>query len=206
MSWTCGACEFSANEDDQGECAACGSERPKEHQQEGERGRDGSGAFEAMAWTCAACEYWANEGDACIACGSGRPEEEEGPQEKDNDSGNCVDPTIEVIELAAMDKLGVKLRPPKDDVIDHGLAIDSISNPLLENKVQAGDVIVAIGGRNVNGMGLSDAIDLIRKMPRPLAISFEIDEARRQNVARAKQANRDYDLGTLWCSTTGLWD
>lgn len=82
-------------------------------------------------------------------------------------------------------------------MIDHGLAIDNINNPLLENKVQAGDLIVAIGGQNVDGMGFSDAIDLIRKMPRPLAISFEIDEARRQEVVRAKfQQNKDNDLDT----------
>ncbi|KAI9895818.1 hypothetical protein PsorP6_019410 [Peronosclerospora sorghi] len=65
--------------------------------------------------------------------------------------------------------------PPKDGVIDHGLAIDNINNPLWENKVQAGDLIVAIGGMSLDGMGFSDAIDLFRKMPRPLAISFEIE-------------------------------
>ncbi|KAI9912539.1 hypothetical protein PsorP6_005438 [Peronosclerospora sorghi] len=46
-------------------------------------------------------------------------------------------------------------------------------------------------------MGFSDAIDLIRKMPRPLAISFEIDEVRRKEVVREKfQLNKENDLDT----------
>ncbi|KAI9919385.1 hypothetical protein PsorP6_017382 [Peronosclerospora sorghi] len=99
--------------------------------------------------------------------------------------------------MPAKERLGVKLMPPKDGVIDHGLAIDNINNPLLENKVQAGDLIVAIGGMSVDGMGFSEAIDLIRKMPRPLAISFEIDEMRRQEVVREKfQMNNENDLDT----------
>ncbi|EEY57698.1 uncharacterized protein PITG_00263 [Phytophthora infestans T30-4] len=155
-----------------------------------------------MAWTCTECEFAANEDgqEACVACGSERPEEEQQEEaaaestsatDEDGDSG----PEVVVIELPAKEKLGVKLMPPTDGVIDHGLAIDNINNPLLENKVQAGDLIVAIGGQNVDGMGFSDAIDLIRKMPRPLAISFEIDEARRQQVVREKfQQNKDDDL------------
>ncbi|KAG3041817.1 hypothetical protein PC119_g458 [Phytophthora cactorum] len=156
-----------------------------------------------MAWTCTACEFAANEDgqEACVACGSERPEEEEQQQETDAESAQATEenddsvPEVVVIELPAKEKLGVKLMPPKDGVIDHGLAIDNINNPLLENKVQAGDLIVAIGGQNVDGMGFSDAIDLIRKMPRPLAISFEIDEVRRQEVVREKfQQNKDDDL------------
>ncbi|KAI9909310.1 hypothetical protein PsorP6_014751 [Peronosclerospora sorghi] len=77
--------------------------------------------------------------------------------------------------MPAKERLGVKLKHPKDGVIDHGLAIDNINNPLWENKVQAGDLIVAIGGTSVDGMGFSDAIDLFRNMPRPFAISFEIE-------------------------------
>ncbi|KAG3187141.1 hypothetical protein PC128_g12709, partial [Phytophthora cactorum] len=130
-----------------------------------------------------------------------RPEEEEQQQETDAESAQATEenddsvPEVVVIELPAKEKLGVKLMPPKDGVIDHGLAIDNINNPLLENKVQAGDLIVAIGGQNVDGMGFSDAIDLIRKMPRSLAISFEIDEVRRQEVVREKfQQNKDDDL------------
>ncbi|RAW32561.1 hypothetical protein PC110_g11105, partial [Phytophthora cactorum] len=154
-------------------------------------------------WTCTACEFAANEDgqEACVACGSERPEEEEQQQETDAESAQATEenddsvPEVVVIELPAKEKLGVKLMPPKDGVIDHGLAIDNINNPLLENKVQAGDLIVAIGGQNVDGMGFSDAIDLIRKMPRPLAISFEIDEVRRQEVVREKyQQNKDDDL------------
>ncbi|KAG2846922.1 hypothetical protein PC118_g780 [Phytophthora cactorum] len=156
-----------------------------------------------MMWTCTACEFAANEDgqEACVACGSERPEEEEQQQETDAESAQATEenddsvPEVVVIELPAKEKLGVKLMPPKDGVIDHGLAIDNINNPLLENKVQAGDLIVAIGGQNVDGMGFSDAIDLIRKMPRPLAISFEIDEVRRQEVVREKyQQNKDDDL------------
>ncbi|KAG6941520.1 hypothetical protein JG687_00019597, partial [Phytophthora cactorum] len=154
-------------------------------------------------WTCTACEFAANEDgqEACVACGSERPEEEEQQQETDAESAQATEenddsvPEVVVIELPAKEKLGVKLMPPKDGVIDHGLAIDNINNPLLENKVQAGDLIVAIGGQNVDGMGFSDAIDLIRKMPRSLAISFEIDEVRRQEVVREKfQQNKDDDL------------
>ncbi|KAF1775612.1 PH domain-like [Phytophthora cactorum] len=131
-----------------------------------------------MMWTCTACEFAANE-DGQEANGGERR----------------LGPEVVVIELPAKEKLGVKLMPPKDGVIDHGLAIDNINNPLLENKVQAGDLIVAIGGQNVDGMGFSDAIDLIRKMPRSLAISFEIDEVRRQEVVREKyQQNKDDDL------------
>ncbi|GMF09486.1 unnamed protein product [Phytophthora lilii] len=170
-----------------------------------------------MAWTCTACEFTANEDgqDACVACGSERPEEEEQQQQQQaaaesapaENGGDDAGPEVVVIELPAKEKLGVKLMPPKDGVIDHGLAIDNINNPLLENKVQAGDLIVAIGGQNVDGMGFSDAIDLIRKMPRPLAISFEIDEARRQEVVRAKfQQNKDNDLDTQLTTYAVVFD
>ncbi|KAI9920240.1 hypothetical protein PsorP6_015850 [Peronosclerospora sorghi] len=97
--------------------------------------------------------------------------------------------------------------PPKDGVIDHGLAIDNINNPLLENKVQAGDLIVAIGGKSVDDMVFSDAIDLIRKMPRPLVISLEIDEGRRQEVVREKfQLNNENDLDTQLTTYAVVFD
>ncbi|KAF4318823.1 hypothetical protein G195_007907, partial [Phytophthora kernoviae 00238/432] len=167
-----------------------------------------------MAWACTACEFEANEDslDACVACGSERPEEEEEQQAEEdaaaNGQGNDDSaPEVVVIELPAKEKLGVKLMPPKDGVINHGLAIDNINNPLLENKVQAGDLIVAIGGQSVDGMGFSSAIDLIRKMPRPLAISFEIDEFRRQEVVREKfQANKDNDLDTQLTTYAVVFD
>ncbi|TMW56638.1 hypothetical protein Poli38472_006648 [Pythium oligandrum] len=108
-----------------------------------------------------------------------------------NNDDNGDGPRVIVIELPPKEKLGVKLMPPKSGVIDHGLSIDNIDNPLLENKVQAGDLIVAIGGRDVDQMGFSDAIDLIRKLPRPLAISFEIDELRREEVRREKTRKED---------------
>uniref|UniRef100_A0AAV1SZ10 Uncharacterized protein n=1 Tax=Peronospora matthiolae TaxID=2874970 RepID=A0AAV1SZ10_9STRA len=163
-----------------------------------------------MTWTCTACEFTANEDgqEACVACGSERPEEEEPPEAvADLSNGDGAVPEVVVIELPAKEKLGVKLMPPKDGVINHGLAIDNINNPLLENKVQAGDLIVAIGGQSVDGMGFSDAIDLIRKMPRPLAISFEIDEVRRQEVVREKfQLNKDDDLDTQLTTYAVVFD
>ncbi|TYZ59693.1 hypothetical protein PybrP1_007910 [[Pythium] brassicae (nom. inval.)] len=139
-----------------------------------------------MAWVCDACKFPNEEDGAetCRACSSERSVESKKPY-------------VVVIELPAKEKLGVKLMPPKDGVIKHGLSIDNIDNPLLENKVQTGDLIVAIGGNNVHMMGFSNAIDLIRKLPRPLAISFEVDEARRQEVLREKsKKNKDNDLDT----------
>ncbi|CEG41836.1 hypothetical protein L917_07581 [Plasmopara halstedii] len=161
-----------------------------------------------MAWTCTACEFAANEDGqaACVACGSERPEQEQKETADESDNGEVALEVV-VIELPAKEKLGVKLMPPKDGVINHGLAIDNINNPLLENKVQAGDLIVAIGGKNVDGMGFSDAIDLIRKLPRPLAISFEIDEVRRQEVVREKfQQNQDDDLDTQLTTYAVVFD
>ncbi|GLD99455.1 hypothetical protein PINS_up008174 [Pythium insidiosum] len=133
-----------------------------------------------MTWTCAECEFSNNEDEreTCRACGSQRREE---TPESVTDG-----PRIVVIELPAKEKLGVKLSPPKNGVIEHGLSIDNVDNPRLDNKVQAGDLIVAIGGNNVDQMGFSEAIDLIRKLPRPLAISFEIDDARREKVRTEK--------------------
>ncbi|KAJ0406028.1 hypothetical protein P43SY_010084 [Pythium insidiosum] len=133
-----------------------------------------------MTWTCAECEFSNNEDEreTCRACGSQRREES---PESVTDG-----PRIVVIELPAKEKLGVKLSPPKNGVIEHGLSIDNVDNPRLDNKVQAGDLIVAIGGNNVDQMGFSEAIDLIRKLPRPLAISFEIDDARREKVRTEK--------------------
>ncbi|CCI49488.1 unnamed protein product [Albugo candida] len=130
-----------------------------------------------MAWDCPMCNFSRNEDDQsrCVACGAG-----EKPQV------DTSKPYTISIELPAKEKLGVKLMPPKNGVIHHGLSIDNIDNPLLENKVQAGDLIVAIGGKAVHGLGFSDAIDLIRKLPRPLAISFEIDEKRREKAQRDK--------------------
>ncbi|CAK5177100.1 unnamed protein product [Aphanomyces euteiches] len=95
--------------------------------------------------------------------------------------------TVIVIELPAKQKLGVKLLPPKRGVIERGLSIDNIDNPILDGKVAPGDLIVAIGGTSVDGLGFGDAIELIRKMPRPLAISFEIVLSRREKVSKKKQ-------------------
>jgi hypothetical protein len=150
-----------------------------------------------MAWTCSACEFAANEDthDACVACGSERQEEQqqEAAATANGDAGD--DNEVVVIELPAKEKLGVKLTPPKNGVIEHGLAIDNINNPLLDGKVQAGDLIVAIGGQNVDGMGFSEAIDLIRKLPRPLPIAFEIDKVRREEVVREKfKRTKENDL------------
>ncbi|RLN90973.1 hypothetical protein BBJ28_00024012, partial [Nothophytophthora sp. Chile5] len=174
-----------------------------------------------MAWTCTACEFAANEDgqEACVACGSERPEEESQEEEVKAEAnggaeygggdtdGDDSAPEVVVIELPAKEKLGVKLMPPKDGVISHGLPIDNVDNPLLDNKVQAGDLIVAIGGQSVDGMGFSDAIDLIRKLPRPLAISFEIDELRRQEVVREKfQRSKDNDLDTQLTTYAVVFD
>lgn len=148
-----------------------------------------------MAWTCSACEFAANEDghDACVACGSERQDEAQAQAANGQVDGD--ERQVVVIELPAKEKLGVKLMPPKDGVINHGLAIDNINNPLLDGKVQAGDLIVAIGGQDVDGMGFSDAIDLIRKLPRPLAISFEIDQGRRDEAVREKfKRTKENDL------------
>ncbi|KAI9916446.1 hypothetical protein PsorP6_017142 [Peronosclerospora sorghi] len=81
--------------------------------------------------------------------------------------------------MPATERLGVKLMPPKDGVIDHCFAIDNINNnPLLENK-----------------------------MPRPLAISFEIDAVRRQEVVGAKfQMNNENDLATQLTTYAVVFD
>ncbi|OQR83201.1 hypothetical protein ACHHYP_14976 [Achlya hypogyna] len=95
--------------------------------------------------------------------------------------------TTVIIELPAKHKLGVKLVPPKYCVIDHGLSIDNIDNPLLDTKVAPGDLIVAVGGTPIDGLGFSEAIELIREMPRPLAITFEVVLSRRENEHKKKQ-------------------
>ncbi|KAF4315686.1 hypothetical protein G195_010804, partial [Phytophthora kernoviae 00238/432] len=138
---------------------------------------------------------------SCSSENSGYRENQTGEKAADKAEGgsdNDLAPEVVVIELPAKEKLGVKLMPPKDGVINHGLEIDNITNPLLKDKVQAGDLIVAFGGQSVDGMDFSSAIDLIRKMPRPLAISFEIDELRRQQVVQEKfQASMVNDLNSL---------
>ncbi|KAG7399927.1 hypothetical protein PHYBOEH_007613 [Phytophthora boehmeriae] len=164
-----------------------------------------------MVWQCTACKFSDNESgqDACVACGSKRPEGEEDEPEEEA-AGNREDRDdvgIVVIELPGEEKLGVKLIPPVDGVVGHGLAIESINNPLLEDKVQAGDLIVAIGGQDLDGMGFSSAIDLIRKLPRPLGISFEIDALRRQKVAWEKfQASKGNELDTKLSTYTVVFD
>ncbi|RLN58572.1 hypothetical protein BBJ29_004303 [Phytophthora kernoviae] len=134
----------------------------------------------------------------CSSENSGYGENQTGEKAADKAEGgsdNDLAPRVVVLELSAKEKLGVKPMAPKDGVINHGLAIDNIINPLLKDKVQAGDLLVAIGGQSVDGMYFSSAIELFRKMPRPLAISFEIDELRRQQVMQEKsQANKDNDL------------
>ncbi|KAF0694668.1 hypothetical protein As57867_014384, partial [Aphanomyces stellatus] len=136
-----------------------------------------------MVWTCDKCDYSKNEDNAptCIACSStssirstststlSRASSFVAPSNPEDDKA-----TVVIIELPAKQKLGVKLMPPKRGVIEQGLSIDNIDNPILDGKVAPGDLIVAIGGTPVDGLGFGDAIDLIRKMPRPLAISFEI--------------------------------
>lgn len=146
-----------------------------------------------MPGVCAACEFTGNvEGaDVCAACGTELPEVVPASASTTDAAEDEDGVRVVVIELPPKEKLGVKLMPPTNGVINHGLAIDNINNPLLENKVMAGDLIVAIGGQSVDQMGFSDAIDLIRKLPRPLAISFEIDEARRQMALIEKKKLRN---------------
>ncbi|KAF1316286.1 hypothetical protein FI667_g15529, partial [Globisporangium splendens] len=160
-----------------------------------------------MAWTCKACEYLNEDenADVCRACGLERREDEQSTVSKRSRGDNS--PRVVAIELPAKEKLGVKLMPPKKGVIIHGLSIDNIDNPLLENKVQAGDLIVAIGGKSVDNMGFSDAIDLIRKLPRPLAILFEIDEERRQEVVREKmKLNKEFNFDTQLTTYAVVFD
>ncbi|ETW04900.1 hypothetical protein H310_04007 [Aphanomyces invadans] len=149
-----------------------------------------------MTWTCDKCEYSKNEDNtpACVACTSlsslrststsimSRASSIVATSHPENDVA-----TVIVIELPAKQKLGVKLMPPKNGVICKGLSIDNIDNPVLDGRVAPGDLIVAIGGESVDNLGFGDAIELIRKMPRPLAISFEIVQSRRDKVRRKKQ-------------------
>ncbi|KAF0687161.1 Aste57867_21132 [Aphanomyces stellatus] len=146
-----------------------------------------------MVWECNMCNFSKNEDNAptCIACSSTSSIRSTStstlssfvaPSNPEDDKA-----TVVIIELPAKQKLGVKLMPPKRGVIEQGLSIDNIDNPILDGKVAPGDLIVAIGGTPVDGLGFGDAIDLIRKMPRPLAISFEIVQSRREKVNRKKQ-------------------
>ncbi|OQR81096.1 hypothetical protein THRCLA_11881 [Thraustotheca clavata] len=149
-----------------------------------------------MTWRCDQCEFSENEDGTttCLACSSTQSSRALLLAARANSSSD--EATMVVIELPAKQKLGVKLMPPKKGVIDHGLSIDNIDNPLLDNKVAPGDLIVAIGGTPVDGLGFSEAIELIRKMPRPLAITFEIVLSRREHIHKKKQREElDSTLG-----------
>ncbi|KAF0750986.1 hypothetical protein AaE_006538, partial [Aphanomyces astaci] len=151
-----------------------------------------------MVWTCDKCEYSKNDdgAPACVACTSLSSVRSTSTSVMSRVSSFVATSSnnpehdfakVIVIELPAKQKLGVKLMPPKGGVIDKGLSIDNIDNPILDGKVAPGDLIVAIGGQSVDRLGFGDAIELIRKMPRPLAISFEIVQSRRERVIRKKQ-------------------
>ncbi|OQR84803.1 hypothetical protein ACHHYP_12826 [Achlya hypogyna] len=157
-----------------------------------------------MTWQCDKCDYSENEDGAgsCVACATTHTTRTTTSSMRTmssvSTSASHADDvaTTVIIELPAKQKLGVKLMPPKNGVIDHGLSIDNIDNPLLDAKVAPGDLIVAIGGTPVDGLGFSEAIELIRKMPRPLAITFEIVLSRRENVHKKKQREElDSTLG-----------
>ncbi|EQC40392.1 hypothetical protein SDRG_02289 [Saprolegnia diclina VS20] len=155
-----------------------------------------------MTWPCSKCDYTSNEdgADTCVACGTLHTNTSSmrtlssvstSASHAESDAATTI-----IIELPAKQKLGVKLMPPKTGVIEHGLSIDNIDNPLLDAKVAPGDLIVAIGGTDVDGLGFSEAIELIRKMPRPLAITFEIVLSRRENAHKKKQRDElDSTLG-----------
>ena len=156
-----------------------------------------------MTWKCDTCSFTDNADQcvSCIACGTSRPNPPPIPissssvdafDEPPKDLPPVPRPgsrRVEQFILEEGQKLGVKLRPPKKGIVGHGISVENIQNPALEGRIHNGDIIVAIGGKVLQGMGFSDAINMIRQLPRPLEITFEIVESRR-NAAK-KKANED---------------
>ncbi|OQS02819.1 hypothetical protein THRCLA_04843, partial [Thraustotheca clavata] len=78
------------------------------------------------------------------------------------------------LDLPSGSKLGIAITPPKHGVTIRGLKIDKVQNELFIGKISHGDLLLEIGGTPLDGMKFADAVNLIKTMPRPLQLTFEI--------------------------------
>ncbi|EQC40390.1 hypothetical protein SDRG_02288 [Saprolegnia diclina VS20] len=83
-------------------------------------------------------------------------------------------PRLIQLDLPTGSKLGVAITPPKHGVTIRGLKIDKVQNELFIGQISHGDLLIEIGGTPLDGMKFADAVNLIKTMPRPLALTFEI--------------------------------
>ncbi|OQR87089.1 hypothetical protein ACHHYP_09562 [Achlya hypogyna] len=83
-------------------------------------------------------------------------------------------PRLLPLELPSGSKLGIAITPPKHGVTVRGLVIDKVQNELFIGQISHGDLLLEIGGIPLDGMKFAYAVDLLKTMPRPLQLTFEI--------------------------------
>ncbi|OQR84786.1 hypothetical protein ACHHYP_12825 [Achlya hypogyna] len=83
-------------------------------------------------------------------------------------------PRLLQLDLPSGSKLGIAITPPKHGVTIRGLKIDKVQNELFIGQISHGDLLLEIGGTPLDGMKFADAVNLIKTMPRPLQLTFEI--------------------------------
>lgn len=142
-----------------------------------------------MSWKCSSCRFPSNpnEIDNCIACGT---------KNENSKSGEKI--LLLDFMLNVNQKLGVKLKPPKNGVIQDGLYVESVDKKAAKmnnNKIQPGDLISCIGEYKIDGLGFSKAVELIRTLPRPLKVTYQVVESRRKKASMVSR-NSENDLDT----------
>ena len=82
------------------------------------------------------------------------------------------------VAAAQRGALGLAVRPLQRDEmreagVDHGLLIEQVSGPAQSAGVQAGDVLLALNGKPVNGV--DQVRDVMRRQPKHVALLIARD-------------------------------
>ncbi|RHY25411.1 hypothetical protein DYB32_008328 [Aphanomyces invadans] len=102
----------------------------------------------------------------------------------------------EIVRIALPNdsKLGIAITPPKHGVTVRGLKIDKVQNELFVGRISHGDLMLEIGGVQLDGMKFADAVNLIKTLPRPLELTFEIVPTHMKKTVTAKEGGEeDFD-------------
>ncbi|RHY95418.1 hypothetical protein DYB31_000795 [Aphanomyces astaci] len=102
-----------------------------------------------------------------------------------------VEGEIVRISLPNDSKLGIAITPPKHGVTVRGLKIDKVQNELFVGRISHGDLLLEIGGVKLDGMKFADAVNLIKTMPRPLELTFEIIPPHLKKMATTREGGEE---------------
>ncbi|KAH9102360.1 hypothetical protein AeMF1_021051 [Aphanomyces euteiches] len=104
-----------------------------------------------------------------------------------------VEGEIVRIALPTGAKLGIAITPPKNGITVRGLKIDKVQNELFVDRISHGDLLKEIGGTTLDGMKFADAVNLIKTMPRPLELTFEIIPPHLKKAATTREGDEPFE-------------